>query len=355
MDGDATQRLGGDNIMVAKRHHYVPKCYLESFAIKSDKNKKSELCVFDAVGRKSFSTAPDNVALQTDFNTIDLEGHPPDAFELAMASVESDIGPALTRIIAAQSLANQEDKTLLLNLIGLLHIRNPRLRERFRNFRERVAKMILDVALSSRQMWESQVKKAQDAGFMPKDVDTEYVRLKKKFRPADYKTEVANEEHIRTEMQTFDHILPLLFERKWALVKAPEGSQGFITSDHPVCLMWSEPDPKRGRLRVGLKHKGTEILFPISPKLAVVGAYEIEDGVYEFDEEDVASFNGTIALHAQRQVYAPTMYFAYQIDQSKPPKKALDLLKDEQFKETPKERGHAPNLFCRLGLTHLCD
>jgi hypothetical protein len=84
--------------MVAKRHHFVPKCYLESFAIKSDKKKKSDLCVFDAVERKDFTTAPNNVALQTDFNTIDLDGHPPDAFEQAMASVESDIGPALTRI-----------------------------------------------------------------------------------------------------------------------------------------------------------------------------------------------------------------------------------------------------------------
>lgn len=151
--------------MVAKRHHFVPKCYLESFSVKNAKKKKSSLYAFDAVDRKVFRPAPDNVALQTDFNTIDLEGHEPDAFESAMASVESDIGPALVRIIAAKSLANQEDKTLLLNLIGLLHIRNPRLRERFRDFRERVAKAVLDVAMSSRERWESQVKKAKEAGF----------------------------------------------------------------------------------------------------------------------------------------------------------------------------------------------
>ena len=64
-----------------------------------------------------------------------------------MASVEGDIGPALVRIVAAKSLKNEEDRTLLLNLIGLLHIRNPRLRERFRGFRDRLAKVVLDVAL----------------------------------------------------------------------------------------------------------------------------------------------------------------------------------------------------------------
>jgi hypothetical protein len=112
--------------MVAKRHHFVPKCYLESFSVKDGKKKKSSLYAFDAVDRKVFRPAPENVALQTDFNTIDLEGHKPDAFENAMSSVESDIGPALVRIVGAKSLKNEEDRTLLWNLIGLLHTRNPR-------------------------------------------------------------------------------------------------------------------------------------------------------------------------------------------------------------------------------------
>jgi hypothetical protein len=232
--------------MVAKRHHFVPKCYLESFSVKNPKKKKSNLYAFDAVDRKVFRPSPDNLALQTDFNTIDLEGHEPDAFENAMASVESDIGPALVRIVAAKSLRNEEDRILLLNLIGLLHIHNPRLRERVRGFRDRVAKMVLDVALSSPQMWGSQVKQAKEAGYMPADAMTDYDIMKKDYEPDDYKIEVPNVENIRTEMETFDHILPLLFARKWVLVKAPEGSGGFITSDHPVCLMWSVPDPARG-------------------------------------------------------------------------------------------------------------
>src|SRR5260221_12979809 len=98
--------------MVARRHHYVPKCYLNSFSVEDDRKKNPELFVFDAVDRKRFKTAPDNVALERDFNTIDLEGHPPDAFETAMASVESDIGPPLSRLVDAKSLANEKDRTL---------------------------------------------------------------------------------------------------------------------------------------------------------------------------------------------------------------------------------------------------
>ena len=40
-----------------------------------EREKKSNLYASDAVDRKVFRPAPDNVVLQTDFNTIDLEGH----------------------------------------------------------------------------------------------------------------------------------------------------------------------------------------------------------------------------------------------------------------------------------------
>jgi hypothetical protein len=38
---------------------------------------------------------------------------------------------------------------------------------------------------------------------------------------------LANEAQIVTELQAFDHVLTALRERKWVLVKAPEGSPGF--------------------------------------------------------------------------------------------------------------------------------
>jgi hypothetical protein len=56
--------------MVARRHHYVPKCYLNAFAVPHKHKQKPELLAFDAVEGKCFRVAPDNVALETDFNTI---------------------------------------------------------------------------------------------------------------------------------------------------------------------------------------------------------------------------------------------------------------------------------------------
>lgn len=315
------------NLVVARRHHYVPKCYLKLFSAEVTGKQNRELFVFDGTSRKSFKTAPENVALERDFNTIDLDGHEPDAFEKSLASVESEIGPALLRISEAGSLENADDKNLLLNLIGLLHVRNPRFREIKRDFHERVQKVVLDLVLSSKEMWESQFKRAQAAGYMPADAVPGYEGVKKAYNENSIKAVVPVIEHIQSEMDTFDHVLPLLAERRWVLVKAPD-SASFVTGDHPVSLSWSEP--KRGP--IGLKHRGTEIFFPISPKLAVVGAYELEDGVADVTETQVASANGTTILNAQRQVYSLGDDFAYQIDQSKNPRKAAELIGDEQFK-----------------------
>lgn len=111
-------------------------------------------------------------------------------------------------------------------------------------------------------------------------------------------------------------------------LKAPEGSS-FITCDHPVCLSWSEP--KSHRLPLGLKLLGTEMLFTLSPLLAVVGAFELDNGVADVNADQVASANGTIILNAQRQVYARDEQFQYQIDQSQKPLPGSQLLEEERF------------------------
>lgn len=321
------------NSVAARRHHYVPKCYLNSFAVENPVKKKPDMLVFDAVEKRCFRTSPDNVALEKDFNTIDLEGHELDAFENAIASVESDIGPALQRIIANESLEEENDKTLLLNLIGLLHIRNPRFREIKRSLHDRIQKAVLGLALSSKEMWDSQARQAKAAGAIPADADTDYETIKKLYKPEDLKAVIPNEVQIVEEMDQFDHALPLLFDRNWVLVKSPENCPGFVTCDHPVSLTWSEPQPVRRSL--GLKTKGTEILFPVSPKLAVVGAYELEEGKMDFTAEQVASANGTTILNAQRQVYSKGHDFTYQIDQQKGPKVGTNLILDEQFEGNP--------------------
>src|SRR5262245_3301546 len=72
-------------LMTARRHHFVPQCYLKEFAVPRKKGAP-EVIVFDRIGRKTYRQRINNVGFERDFNRIDFEGLKIDAFEKVMPS-----------------------------------------------------------------------------------------------------------------------------------------------------------------------------------------------------------------------------------------------------------------------------
>jgi Protein of unknown function (DUF4238) len=317
--------------MPAHRHHVLSRCYLKHFAVNRKKKKDYVLHVFDRKTRKQFQTSTENVAVIREFNRIELDGQPHDVFEKALSSFESELAPALQRIVDSRSLKNIDDRALLLNFIALLALRNPRLRESIRDFHERVAKVILDFTLATPERWARHVKGATEAGFMHPDADTDYAKAKEFQEKIEFRLELATNRHIQLEMDTFDKILPLFFQRRWWLMKAPQNSGGFVTSDHPVCLMWSDPKERREMRAPGFGMRRTQVIFPISSRLAVAGAFEIEEDETEIDDWNVAAINGTITAFADRQTYSRDMHFEYVFGAGEAPRKASKLIDDRRF------------------------
>jgi hypothetical protein len=316
--------------MVARRHHYVPRCYLKGFSV--PRKGKPQVHVFDKVLRKAFATAIDNVALERDFNTVKVDGLEPDAFEKAMASFEGELASSLERIIAAQSLENMDDRATLLNFITFLALRNPRQREMMRDFHERVAKRIMNVALATPERWAHQVKKATEAGYLKPNITITYEEMKKFVADGEYDVFVPTERHIQLEVGTFEKLLALIFRRGWILLKVPGDSGGFITSDHPVCLMTVGPRSPGVFTRPGYGLRNTEVLFPISSRLGLVGSFETEDDVAEINDQMLSDFNGAVAAHAERQVYSRDHQFKYSFKEGTQPRKASKLIDDRDFR-----------------------
>jgi hypothetical protein len=291
--------------MVARRHHYIPQFYLKGFAVA--RRKTHQLVVFDCEACTTFDASTKNVAMSRDFNRVEIEGHPPDVLENALAEFESQIASALERIIAAKSIQNDEDRSYLFNLIGLLALRSPRQREIWRDFKEQIARRMLSFVTATPNRWASHIAKAQEAGYVSQDADTDYAKIRE-FMEDGYRIEVPTGAHIVKEMSLLDTILPYIFNRKWLLLKCQDSSAGFVTSDHPVCLTWSDPG-RHGPVGFGLR--GTEIVFPICNRLALVGSFEIEDDERDATDEMVAAVNGTLIHFAERHVYAGDHNFRY--------------------------------------------
>jgi len=318
--------------MVAKRHHYLPQCYLKGFSKPRKRGKSHHVHVYDRSG-KTFNANIINIATKKDFNRVEIEGHPPDAFEQGLAKFEGELGPALVRIRESRSLKNDADRALLFNFIGMLAIRTPRLREAVRDVHEQTAHIIMDLATATKETWEGQMRQMKAEGYVPKrEVPYEYVRaavVGKKFR-----IEVPTERHIDREMNSLDPILQTLFKRKWVVLLPPKKSAGFVTCDHPVCLIFSEPKMRDKFYGPGHGLARTELIFPIGTCMAIVGAYELEEDAIELNEDRVATVNGALVTYADRQVYAANPDFTYSTQENENPRQGSSLIKDVRFRRS---------------------
>lgn len=148
-----------------RRQHFVPQFYLRGFA-----GEKDQLFVVDRPSKKTFRTAPKNVAAERDFNRVEVEGIAPNAVEKALAEFEGKVAPALERVRAAKSLANKEDRDAVMNMVCALAIRNPRQRATINDFVAELAQKIMDVGLANEERWESQVAQMKKEGVDRKSV-----------------------------------------------------------------------------------------------------------------------------------------------------------------------------------------
>src|SRR5262249_39989389 len=149
-------------------------------------------------------------------------------------------------IAAARSIKDKNDRACLLNLIALIAVKNPRHRETHRQVYKGMVKMMMELATATPERWASQVHSAKADGFIAEGEDADYEKMRAFIKADEYQVRMTTDYHLSLEMESFDNVLPYFFHRKWVLIRAPQGKTGFVTSDHPVCLMWSDPAERGG-------------------------------------------------------------------------------------------------------------
>ena len=284
---------------VKANHHYIPQFYLRGFA--EGAKRKAKVFTFDSSTKLAFTTLVRNVGSKRHFNQIDVEGVDPNAIEDSLADVEALFAQHLAEVIRVRSFPTHDHFNSIMNLIALISVRNPRLRELMEGFHQQIAERIMEVALSSEEIWQSQMRQMQQAGYSVNE-DHTYQEMKRFNDSKEYDIIVDQTHLIGMEFKLIDTVLECSARRNWCFVSAPEGSQ-FIASDDPVVLNWRDGD-RKGPYPPGHGVPGTIVFFPLCSNLLLIGTFEDLPEKMEHTFLQVAGTNTQIAIYSTRQIYA---------------------------------------------------
>jgi hypothetical protein len=299
-----------------RNHHFVPRAYLRGFAQGAPAYpQKFQTFVTDLLRQKSFTTEVRNVAAVRDFNRVEFEHneHDPNVLEEIYGTLESSAASAIRRIARTGQFGG-EDKIIVLNLIGLMATRNPRLRRNWSDFQTRIYKSIAGITVSSRERFESIARRAEAARpvearreIKPED----YEKVKAFVSSGEYDVVTHQNTHIKLEVNTFETVLRTLVDRKWILQIATKSAGDFVTCDHPVILRNTQETAGFLGRSAGHAMMNTMLLFPLTRRLSLFGSFEGEDGVIPVGPSLVGRMNSMIIDNADAQVYAVDDSFQY--------------------------------------------
>jgi hypothetical protein len=285
----------------ARNHHFVPQFYLKGFA--GARSKNGNLVAFDLSQGKRFAPHPRNVASRRDYHRVDVEGVDPNIVEAQLAAFESEAGAAFRRLIAARSIDRREDLAYALALIAQLTLTNPAFRGTRGDIIRHMGTAMMHNMIETPERWAAVTERAAaDPSFAGKPIPYEEARAA--VLNGEVVVEPAQEVLIGQEWQLWPNVVPLLEQRNWTLLLAPGGSTGFATADRPFSLRWSDPALNSQYYSPGLGCTDTNLVFPLSAGMALVGRFDSPGGAIEVGEEMVAMINLTTAAGAMRQIYA---------------------------------------------------
>lgn len=287
---------------VARLHHYVPRCYLKRFT--REKTRSAKLFVVDLVESKSYWTNPRNVGAQTDFNRVEIPGQPPDALEQALSKFDGELGSALATIERDRTLENAHAKLVLLNFASVVAARNPEVRARMEEALSRVYEGVADLVTATPERFHTTLQEARTARPDARMPDVPYEKVREFVRNRAFEIVFPHGYHIGHEFAGQEAVLETMLGRRWALLRAPEGTE-FITNDRPACLLPNIPT----RHPLGFGMTNTTVLLPVTATLLAVGTFDGQEGTFETRREHVAALNEALALRCTRCIFARSDQF----------------------------------------------
>lgn len=251
--------------MTPRRHHLVPKFYLEGFA--RDDGRIRVIRLGETTSR--FVTSVINAAVEVNFYVVETEDGPSADVEEMLSGIEGRANNAIQALLADGLPLDEELRADLAIFLGFQALRDRRARDAQNQITDFLAKAHL-VALGP-----NQIRKAIEEieGLTPSEEEIQQ-QLAFFADHERYKVLQHTNELVRTMLETAEGAAAMIAARTWQLLTFDEPS--LVTTDSPV-VQWQHPDKCGGFYGVGI---GTadELRFPVDRHHGLVIAWEAPAG-----------------------------------------------------------------------------
>ena len=280
-----------------RRHHYVPRFYLEFFASPDDKGRPV-LCVYDKEGGEPRPQAASTTCVECGFYSFENpEGKEDAELERALSVIESAAAPVLKRLGLPGETLVEQDIHILSQFLALLHVRVPR--------SQAVVSEIISVAIQQYIKGQAGNREKihryfqETKGSNSRMSEEEFAKLLSE-SDQHFKPVINPKVALREGLSTFPKFADILLKMNWCLCRAPEG-RNFLTSDSPLCISVRDKD---GRMAFGggLVKPTVEVAIPISPSSMLVLNWHRNQRSATVGEHFVNEMNRRTAWSAQRYV-----------------------------------------------------
>lgn len=264
--------------MTKKRHHTVPKCYLENFT-----DSDGFVWVLDTKN-SIFRIKPENILLENHFYTITLKsGEKSLVVEDTLANIEGAYIATFKNKIEKELPLTDEERAKVAVFIAALYIRTSPYREGLRGALGTLRNGMEDWKKQFETMSEKS-KKAMAA--IPSSGKGESISID----DLDKYLGNFNEHHSVNVIKQLPEIAQIIFNMKWCIWRDPKSN--FVTSDDPVVLLRPESIKKYGAnaigSRPGLLYKDTELTLPLSKDRLLLAGWILNENSYIDVPGDIA-------------------------------------------------------------------
>lgn len=296
----------------ARGHHYVSRFYLENFA--SEELGPGRVWQWDLKRHIVVPVSVENVGKERDFNLHTNPAFAPDAIEVAISRLESDVATSLREICVTRTPLPVENLQRVLSIGALYAVRNPGWRRFLVKFTEHMVAKQVRNATDTREKRE---RIASDMTAAGKPITADAIEAADAaYRSGRLIFSMPQNSILAREFERATELERLFRQRVWTLVESEAESDEFITGDSPVVLgsRWGElPVPLT--FWSGWGRQETTVSYPLSPRLALLGSFGGNMMTAKISSRAVADINTRTLRQAHQYLFTPRRSFPV-LDQS---------------------------------------